>query len=289
MQIVLNSKFFEQLSVRELGEKAKELGYEGIDLCVRPGHPVNLENVEKALPQAYRIWQDQGLICPLVSAPVSFNDANAPEAERLYAGCAAAGIPHIKLGYWMFDEGDDYWQVLGRARKGLEGFARLSERYRVKSCCHTHSGPCIGSNCAGLMHLIEDFDPALVGAYPDFGHMALDGEDMGMGLAMVRDYLSIVCIKDSFHAPQPEGSEPPYVPMFTHLGRGSVNWRRALTLLAAMGYDEALVVHTEYHFGEAIIRQVGYADEKPANLEELARQDAAYLRRLLGEIEIRKS
>ena len=283
MNIVLNSKFFEQLSIKQLGEKARELGYDGIDICVRPGHPVNLENVEKTLPEAHRVWKDQGLVCPLASAPVSLNDPAAPETERLYSGCAAAGIRRIKLGYWMFREGDDYWEVLGRARERLEGFARLSRRYGVKSCYHTHSGPCIGSNCAGLMHLLKGFDRSLVGAYPDFGHMAFDGEDIAMGLAMVRDYLSIVGMKDGFHAPQSEGSEPPHVPMFTRLGAGSVDFRRALRLLKGMGFDGDLVVHTEYEFGEAIIRQVGYADEKPANLEELARLDAAYLHRLLGE------
>lgn len=285
MQFVLNSKFFQELSVQELGEKMIELGYDGIDICVRPGHPVNLENVEQVLPKAYRIWQDQGLICPLATAPVNFNDPAAPEVERLYAACSASGIPCIKLGYWMFNEGDDYWQVLDRARESLEAFARLSDRYRVKSCCHTHSGPCIGSNCAGLMHLVKGFEPERVGAYPDFGHLTFDGEDLAMGLAMIREYLTIVGVKDGFHMPQPQGSEPPHIPMFTNLGAGSVDWHRALTLLSGMGFEGALVVHTEYHFGESIIRQVGYADEKPANLEEMARQDATYLRRLLREVE----
>ncbi len=286
MNIVLNSKFFEDLSALELGEKAMELGYDGIDICVRPGHPVNLENVDRKLPAAHRIWRQQGLICPLVSAPVNFNDPTTSAAERLYAACAEAGIGHIKLGYWKFEAGDDYWQVLMRAREGLAGFARLSARYGVKTCYHTHSGPCIGSNCAGVMHLVHDLEPQLLWIYPDFGHMALDGEDMAMGLAMIRDYLAIVGIKDSFHARQPEGSEPLHIPMFTSLGQGSVNWRRALELLDLLEYRGVLSVHTEYQFGEHIIRQVGYADEKPVNLEELARQDAEYLRGLLRELKL---
>ncbi len=36
MKIVINSKFFAHLSVAQLGEKAIELGYDGIDICVRP-------------------------------------------------------------------------------------------------------------------------------------------------------------------------------------------------------------------------------------------------------------
>ena len=285
MHIVLNSKFFEHLSVRQLGEKARELGYDGIDICVRPGHPVDLENAVQVLPEACQIWQEQGLVCPLATAPVSFLEAGAPAAERLYQACAQAGIPCIKIGYWRFAEGDDYWDLLARAREGLQAFAGLSAQYQVKTCCHTHSGPCLGSNCAGVMHLVKDFDPQLVGVYLDFGHLGFDGEDMAMGLGMIRDYLSVVGVKDGFHAPRPEDCEPPYVPMFTPLGRGSVDWRRALRLLVGMGYDGALAVHTEYQFDESIIRQVGYADEKPVDLEYLARQDAAYLRKLLQDLE----
>ena len=82
MKLLLNSKFFEDLSPRELGEKILDLGYDGIDICVRPGHPVNLDNVHQALPEANRIWQDQGLVCSLATAPVSLIDPTDPAADR---------------------------------------------------------------------------------------------------------------------------------------------------------------------------------------------------------------
>ena len=43
-------------------------------------------------------------------------------------------------------------------------------------------------------------------------------------------------------------------------------------------------MHTEYRFDEAIIRQVGWAESSPPNLEEWARADAAYLRRALAAL-----
>ena len=50
VQIVLNSKFFRTLSVGDLGAKARALGFDGLDIIVRPGHPVNPDNVATALP-----------------------------------------------------------------------------------------------------------------------------------------------------------------------------------------------------------------------------------------------
>ena len=169
------------------------------------------------------------------------------------------------------------------ARTTLERFARVGETYGVQTVYQVHSGPVLGSNCAGLMHLLRGLDPRWVGAYPDLGHMVLDGEDYPMGLTMVREYLSMVAVKDAYHAPQPAESEPPFVPRFVKLGSGAVNWRRALGALKALGFDGAFSVHTEYEFEESIIRQVGYADATPPNLEEWARADAAYLRRMWME------
>ncbi|MBT4977345.1 MAG: sugar phosphate isomerase/epimerase [Gemmatimonadetes bacterium] len=282
MHIVLNSKFFAELSPEALADKVAGLGYDGVDLCVREGHPVDPENVGQVLPGAVASLRDAGLSCPLVSAPTTLMEPDDPTAEKLYAACAEAGVPRIKIGYWYCNEGDDYWAVLDRAKEGLAGFARLSERYGVQTCCHTHSGPCLGSNCAGLMHLIGDFSPRDVGAYPDFGHMALDGEDLAMGLSMIAGHLSIAAAKDATHVGQAD-TVPPRGPIFTHVGAGSVDWRRALRLLAEMEFSGPLVVHTEYSFAEAIIRQVGYAEQQPPGLEKYARQDAAVLRQIADE------
>jgi sugar phosphate isomerase/epimerase len=282
VEIVLNSKFFAGLSVDELGRKVQELGYDGVDLCVRPGHPVNLENVESALPAAVKQWAEDGLVCPLATAPVPLNDPSAPEVPALFAGCAAAGVPRLKIGFWRFREVEQFRGQLDQAREGLAGFARLAGEYGVQVVYQTHSGPCLGSNCAGLLALLEGFDPRHLGAYPDLGHLALDGEDLAMGLAMIADWLSVVAIKDAYHAPQPPGSEPPFAARFVPVGRGSVDWRRAIGVLRGLGFTGPLTVHTEYNFDEAIIRRVGYAEESPAALEEYARQDAAYLRRVIG-------
>lgn len=278
MQIVLNSKFFKSLGVPELGVKAKALGFDGIDLIVRPGHPVNLENAATALPAAVKVWAGQGLTCPLASTPVTFTNPAAPEVEPLYAGCAAAGVSRVKIGFFSFTPGDDYWARVDEARRVLAGFARVGEQYGVQTVYQIHSGPVLGSNCAGLMHLLRGLDPRWVGGYPDLGHLVLDGEDYPMGLAMVREHLSIVGLKDAYHAPQPPGSAPPFVPRFVPLGKGAVNWPRALGALKGLGFDGAFAVHTEYDFDESIIRQVGYADATPPNLEAWAQADAAFLR-----------
>ena len=52
MTWVMFSKLLKDLDVDRLGEAIKELGFDGIDLAVRPGYPINPENVSTALPAA---------------------------------------------------------------------------------------------------------------------------------------------------------------------------------------------------------------------------------------------
>ncbi len=282
MEITLNSKFFGSLSVDELGGKVAELGYDGIDVNVREGHPVNPDNAVGALKKAVDRWQEIGLSCPLATAPADMVDPDSPDAPRLFEACAEAGVPRLKLGFWKFTAGDDYWEEVARARGALEAFARLSEQTGVQTCYQVHSGANLGSNCAGLMHLIQGFDARLVGAYPDTGHMALDGEDWDMGFSMVAEYLSIIGAKDAHHTPRQAGALPRYTPKFVKLGDGSVDWDRCVGALRGVGFDGPISVHTEYDFDESVIRQVGYADSTPPNLEEWAAEDAAFLKRALG-------
>lgn len=282
MDIILNSKFFSELTPEQLALKTRDLGYDGIDLCVRREHPVHPGNADIALPKAVRTFEDAGLSCPLASAPVDFISATSPEAERIYAGCAESGVAFVKVGYWRYTQGADFWSLLDEARQGLARFVDLSEKHGVKTLYHTHSGTCIGSNCAGLSQLLHDFDPMHVGAYVDFGHLALDGEDPAMAIAMVRDYLNAIGVKDGTHAPNPN-APPANRPLFTALGQGSVDWLRVFRLLNQINFDGPLAIHTEYEFDETIIQNVGYADTKPPGLEEVARQDAEYLRSVLEE------
>lgn len=246
MKIIYFSKYDKDLSVEELGRKVKEMGFDGIDLTIRPGHPVNPENVDEALPKAQKAWNSQGTEATLITTSSNFLNPDAPEVRSLYASCSKAGIRFVKLGYWEYQQNQDYWEGVDKIRKAFEGFERLSREYEVKTCYHTHSGSFYGSNCAGLMHLIKGFDPAYMGAYIDTGHLILDGEEYGIGLAMVKDYLSIVALKDAVYIKDEKDAELIDREEFVPFGKGLVPWKRFFTLLLDTGYDGPLSIHGEY-------------------------------------------
>ena len=96
-------------------------------LC-RDGYPVNPDNIDTALSAAVQQFADAGLTIPLVTAPGDFNQPDVDYAERYYAACGAAGVRHIKLGYWHWHPGMDYWDEVARVRDWLAGFQKLSKK-----------------------------------------------------------------------------------------------------------------------------------------------------------------
>ena len=163
--------------------------------------PINIDNVTDELPGAVRAWRELGVDCPMISSSTDLIDPDAADAVTLFEAAAAAGVPRIKMGYFKFTPGDSFEELWSLARRRLDGFERLSRRTGVQTMYHTHSGQCLGSNCAGMRHLLQDYDPRQVGAYVDLGHLAINGEDVQIGLAMLRDRLSAIGGKDARHFP----------------------------------------------------------------------------------------
>src|SRR5688572_27437280 len=183
MRYVYFTKTLQSLDIPGLIAFFKDAGLDGADLTVRPGYPVNPDNALTELPKAAKAFRDEGLTIGLVTAPTSLTDAGAAAAKAIFEACGKAGVPAIKIGYFLYQGKFD--ASLAEARRRLEGFAKLAEKTGVKACYHTHSGNFLGNNGAGLRLLLHDLDPHHVGAFVDTGHVALNGGPIRYELDMV--------------------------------------------------------------------------------------------------------
>ena len=288
MKLVRFTKFWAGLTPQEMGKRSRDLGYDGLDLAVRAEHPINPQNVATALPIAITVWKDLGIECSMMSAGTDVNDPTADEAIALFHSAAAVGIARIKIGYFTYTPGHEFGDTWTHARHMLDGFEALSRETGVQTIYHTHSGRCLGSNCAGLRHLLEDYGPVLVGAYVDLGHIAINGEDIQLGLPMVRDRLAVIGAKDARHVPdkQPE-RRAPFADGFVFVGQGAAEWPEAIALLNAWGFDGPITIHTEYTSNQDVISTVGAGDNS-AEAEAMRStgeiQDLLYLRSLMASV-----
>ena len=264
MQLIVFSKLFRDKSISGLIELAHAHGFEGFDLCVRPGYPVEPDNAPQRLPEVTRLMRAEGLAIPMVTGNFDLLTPDHPTALPLLEAMDRADVRLLKLGYFRFDPATmDYWAEVERIRVAFAGWEALGRRYGVRICYHTHSQRMMGLNCASLMHLIQGFDPQAVGAYVDPGHMAVEGEEFSVGVAMVRRYLSIVSLKDVLMTRAESGGHGAKAIRWVPAGEGVVDWSAVFGELARIGFSGPLTIHCEFEvpaaaFDETFTREVRF-------------------------------
>jgi sugar phosphate isomerase/epimerase len=246
MQHVMFTKHLEGYSVEQIIAGIQRVGLHGADLCVRPGYPVNPANCRAELPAAARRFADAGLAIPLVTSPGDFVDASMPYAEDLFAACADAGVPAIKLGYWHWQREPGYWALLDACRRQLDALALLARKHGVKALVHNHSGSTMGLNSCAARALVNGFDPRHVGIFADVGHLALVGEPLPMALDIAWDYIQLFALKDLLWQKDTGNLAAKRGLKVVPFGYGLVEWASFIEVIKKRGYDGALSFHCEY-------------------------------------------
>src|SRR5207245_2632751 len=146
MQWIMFSKMLGPYLVSEMGAVVRELGFEGVDLTVRPGGHVLPESVTDGLPAAVTALKGQGLAVPMITTGIV--EAGEPDAEAIFAAAAACGIRRLKLGYWPYRGFGSMERLIDECRRKLDGIEALAQRHGVRACIHIHSGNYASANAA---------------------------------------------------------------------------------------------------------------------------------------------
>ncbi|MCS7222937.1 MAG: sugar phosphate isomerase/epimerase [Armatimonadetes bacterium] len=256
----------------KLGEFAADLQVNGLDLAVRAGYAVNPDNVRKELPKAVRLWRDMGLDVGLLTLETSWVDPFFPPLREIYHVAGESGIPFIKIGYWLWNPEDDYWQRVRTIRQQVAEFGRLSRETGTVTVLHTHSGGCYGSTAHSVMDLAAEAEEEWVGIYLDPAHLILGGEKLPMALSIVGQRLKVVAAKNAVYSLGNRDGGRRWEVNWCRLEKGLVNWREAMRLLISQGFDGPVSVHGEYSLPEDDFRLLDWIGEDVAFLKQTVEQ-----------------
>ncbi len=245
MKFIMFTKHLEGLDLPGIMAGLKHAGVSGADLCTRPGYPVNPENCATALPEAAKLFADNGLSIDIITTPGDFTEPTVDYTETLMAAAKEAGAGLIKLGYWRLTQ-PGYWELLDACRKHMDGFAKLAEKHGVKVMVHNHSGSSMGLNSSAVMRLVEGFDPKHVGVFTDVGHLSLVGEPLPMAFDIVKDYISAIAFKDLAKTPTLKDGKKVMQTQVVPMRTGFVEFSTALKLIQDYQLDVPISMHCEY-------------------------------------------
>jgi len=100
-KILVFSKHLLWLDYDDTAKSARKIGFDGVDITVRPKGHVLPENVERDLPKAVEAIRKQGLIADTITT--GFNSINDPVTERTIKTAAKLGIKQYRMGWIKYN------------------------------------------------------------------------------------------------------------------------------------------------------------------------------------------
>jgi len=247
LRIAIMSKFLQFLGLPEMADAAKSLGFDGIDLCVRPGGHVLPERVREDLPRVVETIRKTGLDVPMITAAII--DDRSQHAHAILETACRLGIRYYRWGGFNYTAETGIAGRLDALRPRVKALSELNRGYGMCAMYHTHSGPNqVGASIWDLWLLLKDFDSQWVAANLDIGHATVEGGYGGWihATRLILPFTRGVAIKD-FRWEQNVRGE--WRPRWCPIGEGMVDYKRYLPMLKAAGFAGPVQMHFEYPLG----------------------------------------
>ncbi len=234
------SKPLPEMDWRRLAQSVKRMGFDGVDLTVRPEGHVLPEKAAEDLPKALAAIRAEGLDIPMITtALVSADD---PTARPILSTAARLGVPYFKAGYYQYKL-VDVRRELAEAGEQFRGLAALAKECGIQLGYHNHE-EYIGAPVWDMASVIEPLDPKWVGFYFDARHATAEGGVGGWKIAtnLVLPRLKMIAVKDFYWEKTARGWRDENCP----LGQGMVDWKYFFRTVAPTGFQGPISLHIEY-------------------------------------------
>jgi len=231
------TKPWKTMPLPHLARFVRGLGFDGVELPVRPGFQVEPERVERDLPAAAKVLGDAGLQIVSIAGPTD---------ERTIAACGASGVSIIRICLGI-DPARGYQTCIDEFRARCEILMPALIDANVTIGLQNHHGNDIGS-AIGLMHAIAPLDPRHVAAVLDIAHCALAGEPEEIAIDIAWPRLCMVNLKNGYRRrinPDDPG-EARWQVYWTGAREGYASWSKTAEVLLRRGYDKPVCLTAEY-------------------------------------------
>jgi len=225
-------------------EIAAEIGFDGVDIPVRPGGHVLPERVAEDLPRAVEAFRGAGLDVPMITTAITGTDS--PYAEEVIRTAAGLGIGYYRMGWLRYDDSLGIEKTLDSYRPRFRELAVMNAEYGVHGAYQNHAGVNVGAPVWDIWYLIRDLDPRWMGCQYDIRHATVEGgNSWRLGLRLIGRFVRTTVVKD-FKWDFVDGK---WRVVNTPVGEGMVDFKAYYELVGTLGIDGPISMHFEYPHG----------------------------------------
>jgi L-ribulose-5-phosphate 3-epimerase len=240
------SKHLQFLNLRELSDAVVEMGFDGIDLSVRPNGHVEPEQVAERLPEAVAEMKRVGLKPLLMTSAVA--DAANPVDQKVLEVASAEGIQYYRMDYFRYHNDRSIPDSVSYYQDRIKALSQLNESLDLTGCYQNHAGNYIGSTMWELYLLLNKVENSYLGIQYDIRHAVVEG---GMswqnGFRLVEPRISMFALKDF----RWEKSNGQWRVVNCPIGEGMVDFTAFFKLVKTHRVRVPFSLHFEYPLGGA--------------------------------------
>ncbi len=247
MKICIFSKHLQWLDYKGMAQTAAELGFDGVDLTVRPKGHVLPERAKDDLPRAVEAVKNAGLTVPMMTTRIT--DPRDRYTREILETAAELGIRHYRIGSIMYKKDKSIPAQLAELKPKFRDLAALSKEYNLHGAFQNHSGSrYIGASIWDIWELIKELDPKWMGCQFDIRHATAEG-----GLVwptkfrLIADRVVTIIAKDFLWVK----TDKEWKALNCPLGEGMVDFPRYFKMVKQAGIPGPISLHCEYDLGGA--------------------------------------
>ena len=250
LSVYVFSKHLQSFNYNEMSSFASEVGFDGIDLTVRPGGHVLPERVSQDLPRAVENIRNAGLSIDMITTNVK--NANDSTQKRVLEVASELGIRYYRMAYFAYPElskGTTIIESLKKFADETEALSKLNKKLDIVGCYQNHSGKkLVGSNIWEIWKLISKSDQNFSGIQYDIRHATVEGgESWENGIHLISQNIKTIALKD-FKWGQINDR---WKVINTPIGEGMVDFKKYFSLLKGYKILVPASLHFEYSLGGA--------------------------------------
>ena len=246
LKVSVFSKHLQFLNYKDMADAAAGIGFDGVDLTVRPNGHVLPERVESDLPEAINAIRKAGLSSTMITTAVQ--DAADPMDRKLLETASKLGIEYYRMNWLKYPDGKSIPEAIGQFKQTLTDLSHLNKKLGITGCYQNHSGNLAGASLWELWEILKNADHQNMGVQYDIRHAVVEG---GMswknGLRLIQAHIKILAIKDCIWLKK-NGS---WVVENVPLGEGMVDFKAYFKLLKQYKIQVPVSLHYEYPMGGA--------------------------------------
>lgn len=180
----------------ELCEFVADVGFDGIELTVRPGGYVLPERVEDDLPRMAEAANNADIEIIMISTHIT--DPRDPFAEKILNTASNLDIKFYRMGGLSYNNSQSIEQTLEEYKNIFKDLAEMNKEYRIHGAYQNHAGSNrISASIWDLWFLLNDLDSRWIGCQYDTRHSQLEGGSWWpIGLRLLNSYIRTTVVKD---------------------------------------------------------------------------------------------